>query len=211
MSNDENNGSAPTPGQSVPWDRFSQVNERMKAAETKVAELSKMASSVSAYQAEMASLQEQLSQSKAQMGTTNTLLGAGIYDAEQRELAQYCYGKLPQDGRPPLGDYLSQQQADPQGLMKHVWGQTSAPSVPQVAPQTSPPSQATSQAEPTPPVAQETPQPLPQRVNPNQGAITTERPPSGAISNDYIKSLSTEQYRSQRDQILASLGKRSTN
>ena len=77
--NNEQNGQ----GQSVPWERFSQINERMKAAEAKVAELAQVASSVSAYQAEMTDLRSQLAQTQQQMSTTNTLLAQGIYDVSR--------------------------------------------------------------------------------------------------------------------------------
>ena len=201
-------------GQAVPWERFTQVNERMKAAEAKVQELTQVASSVSAYQSELSDLRGQLAQTQQQMSTTNTLLAQGIYDGEQRELAQYCYSKLPQEGRPPLDEFLTQQREAPSGLMKHVWGQSTpqapqAPAAPisesQAAPQTAAP---ISEPQAAPQAA--APQvPTPQAPHdPNAGAVSHQRPPQAAMGQDYIRSLTTEQYKAQRDTILASLGKR---
>ena len=198
-------------GQAVPWERFTQVNDRMKAAEAKVAELTQVASSVSAYQSELSDLRGQLAQTQQQMSTTNTLLGAGIYDGEQRELAQYCYSKLPEEGRPALNDFLSQQREAPSGLMRHVWGQrpaatTQTPaapiSEPQAAPQTAAPISEPQPAAPQP-AAPQTAAPH----DPNAGAVNHQRPPAQAMGQDYIRSLTTEQYRAQRDKILATLGK----
>ena len=188
-------------GQAVPWERFTQVNERMKAAEAKVQELTQVASSVSAYQSELSDLRGQLAQTQQQMSTTNTLLAQGIYDGEQRELAQYCYSKLPQEGRPPLDEFLTQQREAPSGLMKHVWGQSTpqapqAPAAPISEPQAAP--QAASPQVPTPQAPHD----------PNAGAVSHQRPPAQAMGQDYIRSLTTEQYKAQRDTILASLGKR---
>jgi hypothetical protein len=89
-------------GQPVPYERFTQVNGRAKAAEARIAELEPLARKATDGEAAVARFSRY--QESAQRG---------IVDPSIFEAVEGAWGKLPEQGRPTLGAYLDQLRADP--------------------------------------------------------------------------------------------------
>jgi hypothetical protein len=89
-------------GQPVPYDRFSEVNGRMKAAEAKVAELSPLAQRAQDGDAALARF------SRYQESATRGIVDPSIFEAVEGH-----WSKLPEKDRPTVGAYIDQLRADP--------------------------------------------------------------------------------------------------
>lgn len=91
---------APTPEPTIPFARFDAVIGERNDLREQVKRLTKEAARVE-------DLKQQLDAERRGRAEDAAFFGAGLADEEGRDIARYHYDKLPQDDRPPLGDWLS--------------------------------------------------------------------------------------------------------
>ncbi len=158
----------------VPYDRFQSVVAERNALREQLTEV------VSLKQA-LQEAQAKSSQVEAQFTTFKTVASTiGATDPEAVDLVQYAYGRLPGEGRPPLGDWLSQVKADPTNAplaLKHLitGGFTQAPPPPVAAP----PAPVTSSSTPPSATASGTPATSPRLADADVARIRAEAQRTG--------------------------------
>lgn len=125
---------ASTPGPApVPYDRFQSVVAERNALREQLGEITSLKTALQEAQAKAASVEASFTTFKTVASTI------GATDPEAVDLVQYAYGRLPGEGRPPLGDWLAQVKAAPATAplaLKHLitGGFTQAPPPPVAAP-----------------------------------------------------------------------------
>ena len=202
---EDNNNTSPAPatptdsGKSIPYDRFQSVVSERNNLKTAMADLENQLQGAMEKAATVDTLASTIEQMKADhtaaaegWKTDQALMGAGLLDAEGRDVAKYLYGRLTGDDKPALPDWLSSLQADPAAAPKAL-----APYLTSTAKQDAP------AAAPT--------QTMPRS---NNGTNSTVTPTTGApISAERIRQLRMDAmrtgdwtaYRESRSAILASV------
>lgn len=111
---------APPPDQTVPYARFKSLNDKMRAAEARVAELEASNQTLTERAATADTLAQQVEQwqTKAQQaaqGLTEYQAAAkiGVTDPELYEAARWAHSRLPEEDRPAFGDALAAWKEDP--------------------------------------------------------------------------------------------------
>lgn len=97
----------PAPEQTIPYSRFHEVVKERNAAQEKAAQAASLAAALQEAQAKAASLETQFSTFRTVASTI------GHTDPEAIDLVSWSYGRLPQENRPALGDWLGAVKADP--------------------------------------------------------------------------------------------------
>lgn len=90
----------------VPYHRFKEVNDQLKALRAKVADLEPKAGEADALRRKLDEAKDIHKAQLADLSTHLTMADAGLTDPLGREVANLVYGKLPADGRPAMGDWL---------------------------------------------------------------------------------------------------------
>lgn len=123
---DPGTGEAGEPGP-VPYARFKEVNDKWKAAveghRTALADADRYKRELAAAEARLgtvdqltARLQEMEAshaKDRASWDVERSLMDAGIVDQDGRDVARFLFDRLPEEGRPALGDWLKEAKADP--------------------------------------------------------------------------------------------------
>lgn len=113
---------APTPESSVPYSRFQSVvtakNElsgRVDVLAGEVQALTEKAATVDTLAGQLAEAQAQTAAASSRYQTFREIAGViGVPDPDVVELVERTHGRLPAEGRPPIGDWLGTLQADPE-------------------------------------------------------------------------------------------------
>jgi len=130
----------PSPEATVPYSRFAEVVQAKNALLERAARADSLASALQEAQAKVAA-------TEASFTTFRTVASTlGQTDPEAVELVQWSYGRLPQENRPALGDWLGAVKADPQAAplaIRHLLPQA-ANSAPVPVPGPQAPTQVTS-------------------------------------------------------------------
>jgi predicted transcriptional regulator len=184
----------------VPYSRFAEVNEKLKAAEKRAQELEARGARNHKIAQQHASLKESVTAMEAKHKQEVALIRAGIADAEDGELIRQQYERTAGTGkdRPDFGEWLTGKLADPPRWLKGMLPE--AASVRKDA-GTDSPSEAGEPAG----GSSVTPEPTVMRspaINPNAGAkpAGTSAKPQFATSD--IRGMDLETYRAQRAEIL---------
>ena len=191
----------------IPYERFQKVNEARRAAEEQIKALEARITEVEALATRAKDLEVALAKAERVASNLTATVDHGITSKDGRELAEYCYSKTPEDGRPAFNEWLTGQREAPTGLMKHAWP-SPTPS-PSPSPTPPPPAQEapvseleSSEAAPKADTAIETPTAPQPNVN---GQAVPDPRAHPTFSADVIRGLTPEQYRAQRDAIVGSL------
>lgn len=100
--------------------RIRQLVARVKELEGKVAELAPQAEAATKYQSQIEELKTMSKAEREALAVERQLLSAGITDAEALEYVQHAYGKLPAEGKPPLGEWLGNRDALPKAVRAYL-------------------------------------------------------------------------------------------
>lgn len=158
----------------VPYDRFQSVVAERNQLREQLVEVASLKQALQEAQSKAASVE-------ASFTTFRTVASTiGATDPEAVDLVQYAYGRLPGEGRPPLGDWLSQVKADPTNAplaLKHLitGGFTQAPPPPVAAP----PAPVTSSSTPPSATASGTPATSPRLADADVARIRAEAQRTG--------------------------------
>jgi hypothetical protein len=98
--------------QHVPYHRFKEVNDELKAARAKLAEYEPVVTKAADLERKLTELKDAHKAQIADLGTHLSMADAGLTDTLGREVARLVYSKLPEDGRPPMGDWLKGLRAE---------------------------------------------------------------------------------------------------
>ena len=109
MADDENAGGEPGP---VPYHRFKEVNDTVKSLKARIAELEPAAGEADALRRKLDELKDANKAQLASLGTHLAMADAGLTDPLGREVAQLVYSRQPEEGRPPLVDWLKGLRAE---------------------------------------------------------------------------------------------------
>lgn len=117
--------------------------QRASELEAQVAELSRKAATVDTLAAQVAELQAQHTGAVSAWESERAVYRVGITDPEAVEIAKMLHGKLPEENRPPLADWLSAAKSDPskapKALQPYLAAQPAASSSPPSPPAASAP------------------------------------------------------------------------
>lgn len=144
---DENTPAGGEPGP-VPYHRFKEVNDTVKSLKARLAELEPKATEADTLRRKLEEAKDANKAQLADLGTHLAMADAGLTDPLGREVAQLVYRKQPEEGRPPLVDWLKGLRAE--------GADVPAPLRPYLTPST--PAAATVTTS-TPPATQATPAP----------------------------------------------------
>ncbi|MCP4918283.1 MAG: hypothetical protein GY913_15345 [Proteobacteria bacterium] len=203
MSHESPPGGAPPGGQPpaqqgpapIPYARFAEVNTALNEAKAKHAATLHELDGARARLATVDALTQQvdeLTAAKVGLELDRTMMQNGIMSDDGRALAQWEYGRLPEAGRPALGDWLQTLRADPTKAAAHMRPYLPKPPAAPVAPAAAVPPAA---AAPTPPAAALPPA--------NNGAAGQTPAHAGPYTAADLKGMSNEDYAKHRKAILA--------
>ena len=182
----------------IPKTRFDEVNTAKTAAEqaAQTAEAAKTAAEQAAQQHSAA-----LTATQAQYQNYAAVTSSG-FDQALVDGFVWEHSRLPEDSRPPLNEWIAQLRADPTQapplLAPHLAGPPAPATGPPATPPAGPPPPTAPPAAPpaVPPAA-----PPPAAPPTNLGTVPTPQAPSPTDAAA-IFSMSTEQYKAQRDTLL---------
>lgn len=183
MSNEEGTVQAQEDGAAAA--RIRQLVARVKELEGRVAELAPQAEAATKYQTQIEELKTMSKAEREALAVERQLLSAGITDAEALEYVQHAYGKLPSEGKPPLGEWLGNRDALPKAVRAYL---------PEPAP--APPTQAPLAA----PVTPTSPAPKPSTATVPQAPSEPQSWTAEAIAR-----LSPSEFKANREAIFAAL------
>ena len=109
MADDETTGGEPGP---VPYHRFKEVNDTVKSLKARIAELEPAAGEADTLRRKLDELKDANKAQLASLGTHLAMADAGLTDPLGREVAQLVYSRQPEEGRPPLVDWLKGLRAE---------------------------------------------------------------------------------------------------
>lgn len=133
MADEANDTQAPESGadKTIPYTRFKAVVDSKNDLAAKVTDLegqlqtlSEKAATVDTLATQVQEWKGKAEQAETRFSTFQTISGAlGTTDAEGVEAAEWAYGRLPQEDRPELGDWLTGLKDDPTKAPKvlHPW------------------------------------------------------------------------------------------
>lgn len=192
--------------ESVPYSRFQAVvaerNElrgQIEGYTTQVQTLSEQAAASDSLTAQIKELRAAHAAEAANWDTTRTLMEGGLMDPEGREVATFLHSRLPEEDRPPIGEWLSSFQGDgaspPKALAPYLSGTGVTPEPGARTEDTSSPAT---------------------RVSSDAGVTSAASPTAPQWSSDRIRELRLEaqttgdwsKYREARDAILEATAKR---
>lgn len=104
----------------VPYEEFQRVvrqkNDALEQLETTKGELAQYrekSATTDTLANRVRELEGELQKQQSEFRVQSTLMDHGILDAEGRDVAQYLYGKLPEEGRPELADWIKSARENP--------------------------------------------------------------------------------------------------
>lgn len=186
----------------VPEDRLKKATADKREAAAQAAEAAKQleeltgkAQGAESLQTELETLKAEHAKMKASHNSQIAVMGHGVTDPDDVADLLAIYTRRAPEGV-SVSDWLSDKDALPRAVSALMSNGTPAPAAAAPAPEP-----AAVQAEPAAPQTNGTPLPAA-----NTGAVPT--PPTKAMpSAQELSTMTTEQYRAHRDQILASLTK----
>lgn len=170
---------------------------RVAELEAKIAELSPLAEAGSAWEAKFTELETSSAKARSEWSSERELLQAGVRDPEIRELYQWQYSKIAEEGRAPFGEWVKGLTAEnaPATLRAHL-------------PTSSSPAPAVTAPTPTAP-ATTAPTPSAPPVAPKSEAATLPSPtPSHSLSADEIRGTGADNWASVRERLKAEYARR---
>jgi hypothetical protein len=96
----------------VPYHRFKEVNDALKASKARLAELEASAGEVDTLRRKLEESKDANKAQIASLGTHLAMADAGLTDPLGREVAQLVYSRQPEEGRPALVDWLRGLRAE---------------------------------------------------------------------------------------------------
>lgn len=114
--------------------RIRQLVARVKELEGKVAELAPQAEAASKYASQLDEMKAMSKAEREALAVERQLLSAGIADAEALDFVTHAYGKLPAEGKPPLGEWLANRDALPRAVRAYLPEAPAAAAPTQAAP-----------------------------------------------------------------------------
>lgn len=165
---------------------------RVAELEAKIAELSPLAEAGSSWESKFTELETSSATAQSAWLSERELLQAGVRDPEIRELYQWQYSKIAEDGRAPFGEWVKGLTTEnaPASLRAHL------PSSPSPAPAVTAPA-APAPAAPALPVA------------PKSEAATLPSPtPSHSLSADEIRGTGADNWEQVRARLKAEYARR---
>lgn len=100
--------------------RIRQLINDKKALEARVASLEETAANADKWRTQIDELKATHKAEREAAALERQILAAGITDAEGIDVVQTFYGKLPADGRPPLGEWLAAKDALPRAVRAYI-------------------------------------------------------------------------------------------
>ena len=100
--------------------RIRQLISRVKELEGRVTELTPLAEQAEKYRVQVDEVKAQSKAEREALRIEREISSAGITDAEGMEYVQHAYGKLPQEGRPPLAEWLAAKDALPKAVRAYL-------------------------------------------------------------------------------------------
>lgn len=100
--------------------RIRQLVARVKELEGRVTELTPLAEQADKYRTQIEEVKAQSKAEREALRIEREISSAGITDAEGMEYVQHAYGKLPQEGRPPLAEWLAAKDALPKAVRAYL-------------------------------------------------------------------------------------------
>jgi hypothetical protein len=113
-------------------------------------------------------------------------MSAGVVDAEGLDYVQHAYGKLPADGRPPIGEWLANRDGLPKAVRAYLSDAAPAPQ------------QAPTLPSPTAPATV----PMPRT---STATVQQPIPEAAAWSAEAIARMSPAEFKANREAIFASM------
>ena len=160
-----------------------QLREQLAAMQSQLEAQAESAKAADALKAQLGEWEGRYATAEAGWRTERELLARGISDAEGIEFVRLAYDRLPKEGRPELGAWLSETDKLPRGVRAYL--------------PTEPVASATT--EPAKPAA-----PPPPRAN--AGALPTGGQAPSQWSPEAIARMSLPDYRAQQAAILRGTG-----
>lgn len=96
----------------IPYHRFKEINDELKAARAKLAEYEPAVGKLADLERKLTEMKDAHKAQLADLGTHLAMADSGLTDALGREVARLVYSKLPEDGRPPMSDWLKGLRAE---------------------------------------------------------------------------------------------------
>ena len=185
MSTEE--GTTPAPADdSGAAARIRQLVARVKELEARVAEVEPLAQQADKWRGQYEEAKASSKVEREALRLEREIMSAGVMDAEGLDYVQHAYSKLPAEGRPPIGEWLSNRDGLPKAVRAYL---TDAAPAPQQAP-TLPSSTAPAAV------------PMPRTST----ATVPQAPAEPAVwSAEAISRLSPTEFRAHREAIMASL------
>lgn len=100
--------------------RIRQLVARVKELEGRVGELTPLAEQADKYRTQIEEVKAQSKAEREALRIEREISSAGITDAEGMEYVQHAYNKLPQEGRPPLAEWLAAKDALPKAVRAYL-------------------------------------------------------------------------------------------
>jgi hypothetical protein len=100
--------------------RIRQLVARVKELEGRVGELTPLAEQADKYRTQIEEVKAASKAEREALRIEREIASAGITDAEGMEYVQHAYGKLPQEGRPPLAEWLAAKDALPRAVRAYL-------------------------------------------------------------------------------------------
>ena len=166
--------------------RIRQLVARVKELEAKVAEVEPLAQQADKWRGQYEEAKASSKAEREALRLEREIMSAGVMDAEGLDYVQHAYSKLPAEGRPPIGEWLSNRDGLPKAVRAYL---TDSAPAPQQAP-TLPSSTAPAAV------------PMPRTST----ATVPQAPAEPAVwSAEAISRLSPTEFRAHREAIMASL------
>lgn len=164
--------------------RIRQLIAEKKQLEAQLAEAREKGAAADKWQAKYEEAQASHKAEREAARLERDMLAAGLTDSEGIDFALTAYNKLPAEGRPPIGEWLSNRDALPRAVKAYL----SEPAAPAKAEAPTPPAPATVT--------------MPRS---NTGAVAQPSPQPNAWSAEAISKLTREEWKANSAAILASL------
>jgi hypothetical protein len=100
--------------------RIRQLIARVKELEGRVGELTPLAESAEKYKAQIEEVKAASKAEREALRTEREIAAAGITDAEGIDVVQTFYSRLPQEGRPPLAEWLGNKDGLPKAVRAYL-------------------------------------------------------------------------------------------
>lgn len=112
-----------------------QLREQLAELQSRYDQTQEMVKQADTYKATAAEWETKFAQAKTQWETERELFSRGITDAEGLDFVRMAYDRLPAEGRPPLGEWLSATDKLPKAVRAYLpEGTTAAPAAPPAPP-----------------------------------------------------------------------------